>query len=169
MQPDNVEPTKKIADNRADRSLLPEPQGYADQTEVLEEKTLRLLEEKLVVNRTKHKVGEVIVRKEVETRMVQVPVRSEKLIVEQVGAENKPLAEIKLSEGMVSGVESIRSGEGGYTARGEFISLQAASNILKAIATNKMHGCKKVRVELVLEDSEHQQEYQTMLDRCTKR
>jgi len=43
-------------------------------------------------------VGEVIVRKVIETRMVevQVPVRHEKLIVEQVSPERKQLAEIDL-------------------------------------------------------------------------
>jgi hypothetical protein len=43
-------------------------------SEVLEEEIIRLLEERLVVDRSKHKVGEVIVRKEIETQMIQVPV-----------------------------------------------------------------------------------------------
>ena len=53
------------------------------------------------------KVGEVIVRKEIETRMVQieVPVRYEKLIVEQVSPEHKQLAEIDLGQEVVTGIE----------------------------------------------------------------
>jgi len=62
----------------------------------LEEEIIRLLGERLVVDRGKRKIGEVIVRKEIETRMIQVPVRREKLIVEQVSPERKQLAEINL-------------------------------------------------------------------------
>jgi len=77
----------------------------SDQTsEIVEEDMIRLLEEKLVVNRSKQKVGEVVVRKEIETRVVEVPVRREKLIVEQVGEEPKQLAEIDLGKGKVTGV-----------------------------------------------------------------
>jgi len=67
-------------------------------SEVLEEEIIRLLGERLVVDRGKRKIGEVIVRKEIETRMIQVPVRFEKLIVEQVSPERKQLAEINLGQ-----------------------------------------------------------------------
>jgi uncharacterized protein (TIGR02271 family) len=75
--------------------------------EVLEEELIRLLGERVVVDRSKRKVGEVIVRKEIETRMVQiqVPVRHEKLIVEQVSPERKKLAEIDLGQEEVTGIE----------------------------------------------------------------
>jgi len=63
----------------------------------LEEEIIRLLGERLVVDRGKRKI-EVIVRKEIETRMIQVPVRHEKLIVEQVSPERKQLAEINLGK-----------------------------------------------------------------------
>ena len=48
----------------------------ASTPEVLEDELIRLLGERLVIDRSKRKVGEVIVRKEIETRMVQVPVRA---------------------------------------------------------------------------------------------
>jgi len=69
-------------------------------SEILSEELIRLLGERVVVDRSKHKVGEVIVRKVIETRMVQVqvPVRHEKLIVEQVSPERKQLAEIDLGQ-----------------------------------------------------------------------
>jgi stress response protein YsnF len=57
--------------------------------EVREEQIIRLLAERLVVNQNKRKVGDVTIRKEVETRMIQVPVRREKLIVEQISPEYK--------------------------------------------------------------------------------
>jgi hypothetical protein len=66
--------------------------------EVAQEEVIQLREERLVVDRAKQKVGEVIVRKEIETEYIQVPVQREKLIVEQVGAEPKQLAEIDLTD-----------------------------------------------------------------------
>ena len=79
--------------------------------EVLQEELFRLLGERIVVNRSKRKIGEVIVRKEVETRMVQiqVPVRHEKLIVEQVSPEYKQLAEIDLGQEIVTGIDLLES------------------------------------------------------------
>ncbi len=54
--------------------------------------SIKLLEERLVVNRRRRKVGEVILRKEIVTEMVQVPVRREVLVVEQAGTVNRRLA-----------------------------------------------------------------------------
>ena len=86
-------------------SLLP------SEPEVLQEELFRLLGERVVVNRSKRKIGEVIVRKEIETRMVQiqVPVRHEKLIVEQVSPEYKQLAEIDLGQEIVTGIDLLES------------------------------------------------------------
>ncbi|MEA5607357.1 DUF2382 domain-containing protein [Nodularia spumigena UHCC 0060] len=64
--------------------------------ELDDEDIVSLIEERLIADHKQHKIGEVIVRKKIETRMVQVPVRREKLIVEQVSPENKQLAEIDL-------------------------------------------------------------------------
>lgn len=76
-----------------------------DNPKVLSQDIIRLLGERLVVDRSKRKVGEVIVRKEIVTRMIQVPVRYEKLIVEQVSPERKQLAEIDLGQEEVIGIE----------------------------------------------------------------
>jgi len=150
-------------------------------SEVAEEEIVRLLEERLVVNRSKWKVGEVVVRKEVETTTVQVPIQREKLIIEQVGSETKQLAEIDLAQGEVSGLEltdvpssdtverSVPSADNPYTVTGEFVSPKAVSNLLDAIALQGRHGCAKVRVELVLEHPELQETYQKMFDRCSSR
>lgn len=69
---------------------------------VVEETTIPLKAEKIVIERERKKVGEVVVRKEVETEYIQVPIKREKLIIEQIGEEeSKRLAEIPLSEQIV--------------------------------------------------------------------
>ncbi len=61
-----------------------------------DEESIKLLEERLVVNRQRRKVGEVILRKEIVTEMVQIPVRREVLVVEQAGTVNRRLASFYL-------------------------------------------------------------------------
>lgn len=143
--------------------------------EAPEDDIIRLLEERLLVDSSKRKVGEVIVRKEIETRMVQVPVRREKLIVEQVSPERKQLAEIDLGLAEVTGIElaetaSPKTEIGSLdeaTVSGEFNSPKIASLLLNAIALERRHGCQKVRVEIVVEDAERQKTYQEWFDRCS--
>lgn len=137
--------------------------------QVLEEEIIRLLEERLIVDRSKRKVGEVIVRKEIEIRMIQVPVRREKLIVEQVSPEQKKLAEIDLGEQEVADIElpEIASTDTEPTVRGVFNSPKVASLLLNAIALERRHGCKKVRVEIIVEDAERQKTYQEWVNRCS--
>ena len=79
-----------------------------DTLKVLSQDIVRLVEERLVVNRSKRKIGEVIVRKEIETRIIQVPVRYEKLIVEQVSPERKQLVEINLGQAEGNGIEQTK-------------------------------------------------------------
>ncbi|HEY9807886.1 MAG TPA: DUF2382 domain-containing protein [Halomicronema sp.] len=152
-------------------TLLTENSSFSEnndkQLEFDGQETIRLLEERLVVERKKQKVGDVIVRKEIETRMVQVPVRREKLIVEQISPEHKQLAEIDLGEGEITGLDfsDITSLESGPVVRGDFVSPQVAARILKAIAAQPRHGCAKVRIELVLHDSEVRDNYQEWFDR----
>lgn len=165
----------------------------SQQQVVLEEDIIRLLEERVVVERGKRKIGEVIVRKEVGTRMVQVPVRYEKLIVEEVGSEPRQLAEIDLSLAPVSQDElpdtavtanrTISSDEQSATAitadkntslnaeltvSGKFSSPKIASLILNAIAMERRHGCKQIRVEIVVEDEERKKTYQEWFARTSK-
>ena len=146
-------------------------QESQEHLEVLDEEIIRLLGEKLVVNRSKRKIGEVVVRKEVETRIVEVPVQQEKLIVEQIGAEEiQQLAEIDLGETKVTGIveQSTHSANHPYTVTGEFLSPRAASDILAAIALQEQHGCTQVRVELIVENPDLQESYQQMFSRCSK-
>jgi stress response protein YsnF len=143
--------------------------------QVTEEQIIRLLEERLFVESSKRKVGEVIVRKVIETRMVQVPVRREKLIVEQISPEHKQLAEIDLGQGEIAGVDlteveklEFTGFDSGLTVRGEFSSPKIASLLLNAIAQERNHGCNQVRVTISVENESHQKKYQEWFDRCSK-
>lgn len=75
-------------------------QTHTSSSKVLAEELISLLEERLLVNITRRKIGEVVVRKEIETDFldVKVPICREKLIVEQVSPEYKLLAEINLRQ-----------------------------------------------------------------------
>ncbi len=143
--------------------------------EATEEQIIRLLEERLVVESSKRKVGEVIVRKEIETRMIQVPVRREKLIVEQISPEHKQLAEIELGQEEISSVDlteverlEVPYFGSGLMVSGEFSSPKTASLLLNAIALEQDHGCQQVRVTIAVENESHQKKYQEWFDRCSK-
>ena len=131
------------------------------------QKNLQLLEEKVEVNRSKEKLGEVVVSKQVETKTVEVPVpvKQEKLIVEQISNNgSKQLAEVELVQEKITGVEkesSVNSAE--YIVVGEFISPSVARDALAAIH----NGCSKIRLEIVVENPELQQIYQQIFDSCT--
>ncbi|NMG05521.1 DUF2382 domain-containing protein [Brasilonema sp. UFV-L1] len=140
------------------------------------EEIIRLLGERLIIDRSKRKVGEVVVRKEIETQIVQVPIRREKLIVEQVSPEHKQLATIDLGQEAISGVDLIEGEtsalttnfDGGLSVSGEFSSPKIASLLLNAIALEKNHGCKAVRVTILVEDEEYQKRYQEWFARTSK-
>ena len=151
------------------------PVESVDLDEATEEQIISLLEERLVVESRKRKVGEVIVRKEIETRMIQVPVRREKLIVEQISPEHKQLAEIDLGQEEISGVDlteierlEVPHFGSGLMVSGEFSSPKTASLLLNAIALEQNHGCNQVRVTIAVEDESHQKKYQEWFDRCSK-
>ncbi|MEB3149233.1 MAG: DUF2382 domain-containing protein [Sphaerospermopsis kisseleviana] len=149
-------------------------QSISRRVDTKEEKIIPLLEERLFVDHNKQKVGEVIVRKEIETEMIQVPVRREKLIVEQVSPQHQQLAEIDLSHGEIPGIELINeeiskdsSLDRGLTVSGEFISPKIASLLLNAIAQEKDHGCQQVKITISVENQSQQQKYQEWFNRCS--
>lgn len=74
------------------------PSTRVNESNVVDENTIPLREERITVATHKRKVGEVIVRKEVETQMIQVPVRREKLIVERIDGGTRQIAEIYLND-----------------------------------------------------------------------
>ncbi len=69
---------------------------FETSTKILDEEIIPLLAERVIVDRHKHKSGEVVIRKVIETEIIEVLVRREKLIVEQVSPEYKELAVIDL-------------------------------------------------------------------------
>jgi stress response protein YsnF len=157
---------------------IDEQSSLADFKQVRKEviaSNIPLREERLVVNRHKRKVGEVVVRKVIETRIIEVPVRREKLIVEQVSPEYKKLTEISLGEengypvpsGTDLGVaqSATVSGTGTNRVVGEFQSPEIAARILEEISKRQPNGCAKVRVELVVEEAQFRNTYQSWFDR----
>ncbi len=120
--------------------------------EVREEMTIPLLEERLKVDYKRRKVGEVIVRKAIETRMIEVPVRYERLIVEQISPERKQLAEVRLDAETLLNSQQVPEVMDKPIVSGEFASPQVASQVLYAIAQNLKSPCRRVRVEIELED-----------------
>jgi Domain of unknown function (DUF2382) len=150
------------------------------------EECISLLEERLMVNLTRRKVGEVVVRKEIKTHVLQVevPIRREKLIVEQVSPEYKRLAEIDLGQGssfngaitsatddlaitqLEKNPQSISLNQGTEPkVYGETSSPQVASDLLDMIAHMPSHNCEMIRIEIVLKDSKHQDTYQALFNR----
>ncbi|MHC5596174.1 MAG: DUF2382 domain-containing protein [Nostoc sp.] len=163
--------TEQLANNQTSNS----PVETVNLEQITEQQIISLLEERLVVENSKRKVGEVIVRKVIETRMIQVPVRREKLIVEQISPEHKQLAEIDLGQGEIAGLDlteveklEFTRFDNGLTVSGEFSSPKIASLLLNAIALEQNQGCKQVRVTIAVENESHQKKYQEWFDRCSK-
>lgn len=152
-----------------------EDQPIPDQAafpQVVQEETIRLLEERLKVDYQKHKVGEVIVRKEVETEMIQVPVRREKLIVEQISPDHRQLAEIDLGEGdlsgILSGIEVVdASNPNSLTVTGNFSSPKTVAWLFDAIARQSNHGCKRIRINVELDDANHAELYRSWFEQSS--
>ena len=130
-------------------------------------KNLQLLEEKVEVNRSKKKVGEVVVSKQVETKTVEVPVpvKQEKLVVEQISNNgSQQLAEVELAQEKITSVENQSAANyDEHIVVGEFISPSVARDALAAIH----NGCSKIRLEVAVENPELQQIYQEIFDGCT--
>jgi hypothetical protein len=147
-----------VSEPPADADSLPDVSAVP---KTVREEVIRLLEEKLNISRNKRKAGEVIIRKTVETRMVEVPVRWEKLIIEQVGDEQKRLAEVDLSQGEILGIELVQPGEATQhpTVKGQFISLESARDVLEAIAGTIHHRCKLIKIEIFLKYWDMQRTY----------
>jgi stress response protein YsnF len=128
---------------------------------------ISLLEEKLQVNRRQQKVGEVVVRKHVETRMVKVPIRREKLIVERIGKNPERLTEVVVTEGRVNGFkyEELQNTDELHITKSHFLDIQTARQLLEALAHLSSVGNARVRLEIVTNCSEHQIEHQGICDR----
>ena len=134
--------------------------------QVRENYDISLLEEKLVVKRQKHKLGEVVVRKEVETQTIHIPIRREKLIVEKVGVTTEHLTEVILGEERVNGVKfgELDNAKDIYQAQSNFISLQQLRDLLTRIPDRSDTENIKLRLEIITDNSQSQQVYQNICD-----
>ena len=121
-----------------------------------------LLEERLVVDRRRRKVGEVVVRKEIETYMVEVPVRREKLIVEQVSPEYKQLAVVDLGKAQAQ-QDDLADASLSQNASARFTSADAAIEFIEAIAADSSTALASVHVSIALVDETAQAAYQQWL------
>jgi uncharacterized protein (TIGR02271 family) len=137
------------------------------------EEIIQLLAERLIVNCNQRKVGEVTIRKEVETRIIEVPVRREKLIVEQISPKYQKLAEISLGEDELPkfdlGEVENKQIDDSLTVSGEFDSPKVASLLLNAIALERKHGCHKIHLTITVEDPETQTRYQEWFVRTSSK
>jgi Domain of unknown function (DUF2382) len=123
-------------------------------TSIVSEQIISLLEERLVVDRRKHKVSEVVFRKEIETRIVEVPIRREKLIVEQVSPEYKQLAVIDLGQASAeNNVLEITDNPLPNTVNAEFTSARAAIQFLEAMVDQSNPGLQRIQVSIISEDA----------------
>jgi hypothetical protein len=143
-------------------------------SKTIAQQVIPLLEERLIVNFKKQKTAEVVVRKEIETRTINVPVRREKLIVEQLTPTYKQLAEVDLGnfsfeeitfeekadvngepESIVENREKSSFSSSEPIIKGEFSCIEAARNFLDTISTVSDDGCEIVRIEVILKDLSH--------------
>lgn len=117
---------------------------------------IHLLEEKLQIARHKQKVGEVVIRKEVETRMVQVPIRREKLIVERIGSHPEKLTEVVIGEEKVNGFgyDELTDGANLDLTRSNFVSLSEAQELLAEISKTSPESSIKIRLDLFSSSAE---------------
>jgi len=159
-------------------------------SKVISEEKISLLEERLVVDFIRRKVGEVVIRKEIKTCLLQVeiPVRREKLIVEQLSPEYKRLAEIDLGQepildgaivnpsqttlhSLISAdhdaqhltIERPQSSQ--KRIQRTFNSIESAKNLLDEIAARFDKDNETIHIEIVFTDSEHQKVYRSLFDR----
>jgi stress response protein YsnF len=122
------------------------------------QRTIPLLEERLVIRHQRRKIGEVIVRKEIETQIIEVPVRRERLIVEQIGSEPRQLAAIDLEQ--VTLVEDKGFADLQQTIQADFTSIQPASQFLMALEDQPQADHQLVHIRITLSDPQLLQTYQ---------
>ena len=132
-----------------------------------EDLKISLLEEKLQVARQRKKIGEVVIRKKVETRMVQVPIRREKLIVERVGKNPELLTEVIIGESKLSDYEESDNSNINLS-HSNFLTISTAKELLEAIGHLSTAINARVRLEIITDDSTDRDELQNICDRYSQ-
>jgi uncharacterized protein (TIGR02271 family) len=180
----------------SEQNLDPTDRTQVDsRSNILTQENFSLLEERLMVDLNRRKIGEIVIRKEIVTQLVrvQVPVRREKLIIEQVSPEYELLAEIDLgqvnnSDGAITiaisddltslendnhqiatefdaPTHNLDRRSSQSVVYGSTDSLKAAIGLFSEIANLSSHDCGTIRIEIELKDSKYQTSYQALLDR----
>lgn len=127
------------------------PESFETSVETREKRVIPLLEERLHVNRQRRKIGEVILRREVETRIIEVPVRREKLIVEQISPEFRQIACIDFPEAEISNQEGNTPDLSEQTLTAYYATPQAASYALKVFDQTLANQCQSVSLAIVVQ------------------
>jgi hypothetical protein len=125
------------------------------------EQIIALLEERLVVNLHRRKIGEVVVRKEIETHIIEVPVRRERLIVEQISPQYERLAVVDLGSTMAEESNSL-------TTNANFTSVNVAIDFLQSIASHPNTDLTPIPIDIVLAHEHLQAAYQKWLTQSKK-
>lgn len=117
-----------------------------------EELIIPLLEERLNVIRRRQKIGEIVIRREVETRIVEVPIRREKLIVEQVSPVFRQIALVDLGDQEEISLSKTAPEQGiDQTLNATYTSVHDASRALETIANTLTTYCHAVQINLFIQ------------------
>lgn len=156
--------SKLNSDSEINSINIPRKEQQSDTSEVYQ---VSLLEEKLKVARYRQKIGEVIVRKQVETRMIQVPIKREKLVVERIGQNPEILTEVVIGEEKLNGFNypELSDTDSLHVTKSNFLDLPTAEKLLEAIRHLSSADNARVRLEIVTNCSEHQIEHQNICNR----
>ncbi len=134
------------------------PEAFEPSIETQEKRIIPLLEERLHINRQRRKIGEVILRREVETRMIEVPVRREKLIVEQISPEFRQIACIDFSETEISeqtgNTTDLSEDLFDQTLTAYYSTVLAANHALKVLGQTLANQCRSVSLAIVVQQGD---------------
>ena len=138
-------------------------------SKIKESQKISLLEEKLKINRYKRKVGEVVVRKQIETYTIQVPMRREKLIVERVGQNTEQIAEVVIGESKVNGFEPVLiEDDNQHITRSQYLDVRTARQLIQALTGLSSAKGAKIRLEIISNSAQEQMEHRNLCDRFRK-
>jgi stress response protein YsnF len=112
----------------------------------VEDVVFSLLSERLMIDRYKRKIGEIVVRKEIVTETVEVLIRREKLIVEQISPEFRQLAVVDLGESHHKALEHSE-------IKREFANLSEAHGFLDLIASQPSLDVKAIQINIEIKPS----------------
>jgi hypothetical protein len=118
--------------------------------------TISLLEERLIARIDRQKIGEIVIRKEVETQIIEIPIRREKLIVEQISPVYKQIAIIDLSsdQDLLSETTTKTNYKSSKPIfKKEFESIKSAIQFLEAFMHSPDPGKGNIKIEIKMDDS----------------